>query len=334
VAASFGAASLSAKVFQASLGIFGVLSIAAGAVAVFAGSMGNATKKSEELTAANFEAAGGLQAFKKASQEGIASGAKVYNTISASVKSLTKEQEEERRSQLKARVARAELTKSTDEGKKAYDEAELALRKFNAEVERGIGITDRSTLSFTENTKELIANALAQIDTGGDAPLNIFSEISEFDLGMLSPSAKASLEKSGIDFVKVLNDSIEAAMTGDMTAVEFMEEQFSNADFTMGQRNSRYLSEFAATMLQAAEATDGYITEAERVNAVNAIMGKVTGNTGESVEELEGDYIDLNSVLKENVGLLTKIASAEGSLQILTLTLQLLLKKTAVALMF
>jgi TP901 family phage tail tape measure protein len=310
--ASFMAASLGAKAFQASLGFIGILSVVAGAVAVFAGSMAEAEQNAQKMTQANFDAAGGLEAFKKASEEGVESGARVYGEVTASVEKLTEAQIAEKEEALKAAVAKAELLKNTEDGASAYETAKERLEAFNDEIARGNGLLETSTIKFTENTKEVIANALAKIDVGEDEPLNIFAEIAEFDVEGLSKSARRSLEASGIDAADILNKSIEAAMSGEMTAVEYMEQQFANADFQIGMRNSKDLSEFAESMLVAASTTDGLITSAEKANAAAQVMGKVFGDTGQDMEEVEGDFVDLNDVLKETVSLLTSGDIAEG----------------------
>lgn len=310
---SFMAASVGVKLFTAALGIIAIAGAIAVGIASFAGAAENAKAKVKELTDANFEAAGGFEAFSRASQEGLQSGAKVYDTVTDSVSRLSAEQIAERKSALGAAKAKAELTKNTEAGAQAYVDATKKLDEFNAEVERSNGLVEKSTLAFTENTKEVIANALAKISVEGqDEPLNIFEEIYSFDTTKLSTSAKASLEASGIDFVQILNDSIEAAMSGEMTAVQYMEQQFANVDLQVGMRNSKDLTDFVEKMLVAGGATDGLISSAKDANAVVGIMGQVIGDAGADAEDMGEGFVDLNDVLKDTITRLTAVGQAEG----------------------
>lgn len=312
VATSFAAASGAAKAFQASLGIIGIVSAVAATVWTMANAMGESSKKAEKLADSTFEAAGGLDAFRRASEEGLESGATVYGEITASVQKLNDEQIEERRKTLESNEARARLTKNTEDGAKAYSEAKEKLEDFNREVAISNGLIEESTIKFTENTKEVIANALAKIDTGGESPLNIFTEIANFEATGLPPAVQRSLDKAGIDFVEVLNGSIEAAMSGEMTAVEYMEQQFANADLDFAMVNSRQVTEFINKMKDAGATTDGLISFAEKANQTGAVLDRFLGGAGESAEETEEDFAGLNDMLRQSVGLLTASDIAEN----------------------
>ena len=311
-AAAFAAASTAARGFQAALGIIGLASLAAGAIITVTESMRNNEQAAKDLAAANFEAAGGLEAFKRASEEGLEQGATEYRNLNAEVAKLTQEQIDERTATLKANVARAELTKDTQDGAKAYEDATAKLKEFDDEVARGTGLVQESTIALTENTKEVIANALASINIGEEDPLNIFAELAEFDASSFSPAVKSSLDKAGIDFVKVLNGSIEAALSGDQTAVEYMAEQFDNADLEFAMFNSREVTEFIMSLEGAAAATDGLIASAEEANRASIVRDKVLGSNAEAATELEDDLVDLNEVLRQSVGLLTSTDVAEN----------------------
>lgn len=312
-AAGFAAASTAAKVFQASLGIIGIASAVAATVLSMGAAMQSSAEDAKQLAAANLDAAGGIDAFVAASEQGIASGAKVYREVTASVQKLTDEQIAERKEALETAVAKAELSKATEDGAAAYDAARQKLEEFNNQVAIGNGLIEESTIAFTENTKEVIANALAKINTGeGEDPLNIFARIAQFDASSLPPGVKAALDRSGIDFVKVLNGSIEAAMSGEMTAVEYLQEQFANEDLQFAMINNAELTRFINDMETAAESTDGLIKSVEETNAAAAIMGQVIGNAGEDSESTTEDVIDLNDVLRETVKLLTFGQGAEN----------------------
>lgn len=311
-AASFAAASTAVKVFQASLGIIGLASLAVGAILSVTESMRNNEQAAKDLADANFEAAGGLEAFKRASEEGIGEGATVYRELNAEVAKLTQEQIDERTATLKANVARAALTKDTEDGAKAYEEATTRLKEFDDEVKRSNGLIEQSTIALTENTKEVIANALAKIDIGEEDPLNIFAELAEFDTKSFPPAVQASLDKAGIDFAEVLNGSITAALDGEQTAVEYMAEQLDNADLDLAMLNSREVTEFVMSMEAAAAATDGLILSAEEANRVSVVRDKILGSNAEAATDLEGDLVDLNDVLRTSVDLLTSTDVAEN----------------------
>lgn len=313
ITTSFMAASAAARVFQVSLGVIGILATVGFAVATYAASVEDAKEKTKELANANFEAAGGIEAFKRASDEGIASGATVYGEITSDVEKLTDAQKQETEEALKAKVARAALNKDTEDGAKAYEDAKAKLQEFNDEVQRGNGLVETSTIKLTENTKEVIANALAKIQVEGEEePLNIFAEIAQFDVEGLSPAAKKSLEASGIDAAEVLNDAIEAAMTGDTTAVEYLETQFQNADLQIGMRNSADLTEFINKILLAGGATDGLITSAEEANTVAQVTGRILGNAALDAEDAGEGFVDLSDALKQAIAGITSASIAEG----------------------
>ena len=197
------------RVFKLSLGVLGLALIAAGAVWAFADSASNAKKKTEELSKAVFDAAGGIDAFVEASESGSADGGKVFREITTSIKELSKGEIDATRSTLAAREARLRLNQSTEESKQEYEDALTALTKFNDEIERGSGITEESTIAITEQTKKIIVNSLTNVQQEGRDPFSIFDSLSS-----ISPGAKARLESAGTDAYSILEGAIDAGAEG------------------------------------------------------------------------------------------------------------------------
>ena len=302
----FMAASWGVKAFVAALGVIAIAATVVATIAAFAGAAANAEKEAQALAKANFDAAGGLEAFKKASQDGLDAGAKVYDTVTASVSNLTDEQIAEKKSALEADVARKKLTSSTEDGYKAYREAESKLKAFNDEIERGNGLTEESTIAFTENTKAVLANALQKIQLEGGGELNIFSVIA----GIKGTEAEAALSAAGLDAVEILNGSMEAAMSGEMSAFDYMREQFQKVAPEM--RENKQWTDFVQNMYNAANATDTNIQSAKDANAAYSILGEVIGDAGQSADDMGEGFLDLNDILKTTVKLLTSGALAQG----------------------
>jgi hypothetical protein len=313
-AASFTAAAATATAFQRALGVIGIaLAVVAAAwVAVDSVTTGleNAKKEAEEFAAANFEAAGGIEAFVKASESGTANGAKLYGELTMSVEKMTDKQIEERKAVLAAAVARTELTKDTEAGKVAYDKAIAAQDKFNESVLEGQGNLEQSTIALTEDTKAVYANALAKITVAGkDETLNLYEYIGE-----MPKSVEDRLTKAGTSYAKILNDSIEAAMTGDMTASEYMTKELMRIEQTdlLGAAFDVNHSEFINNTMAAVGTIDS-ITESARKSGLEVdIMGSIFGVTGDAAEDLEGEGIDLNEVLRTTISLLSAPELAEN----------------------
>ena len=296
-------ASMAVRGFTASLGVIGlaltVFSLAATAMGAFGAAADDAGQ-------AMIDAAGGADAINSALAADNAEGATAnYGKLTVSVNNLTDAQKKQREEEIAAKkaaldlnVERAKATSTTEEGKKAYDEAVAAQKAYNDEIERGNGLLGTNTLVLGENTKQLIVNALSKNDDKGN---NFWSSLAKLD-----PKTKAALEAAGFD----AGAMIEAAMAEEGGAQKYLE----------GLKFSPEIDVNALTILKEGAKGVDETTGAIQLNAQAALLQADAMGTAESAAgdfadgmgDAEGASYDLNEELKQTVKLLTSGPLAEN----------------------
>jgi len=303
--------------FKASLGILGVALLAAGAIWAFVDGLANAKEKAEEVSKATFEAAGGIEAFVDASNKGIKDGSTVYGEITGSISEMTEEQEkavqasiDEERAALAAKVARLSLNQATEDGKKDYEDALAALKLFNDEIQRGKDLTEDSTIVFTEHTKQILANALANIQPrdGGEA-FNLYDALQT----EVTPEMERAFEAAGYDIVDVLDKAMMQSMAG-LDPNNYLDQVFSRVaaeGVFSAIGNPGYWAPIIDKMYDAANVFNILHAEAQGSANEKGIMAKLLGPEADREQAIQ-DMDEFNDDIRRTVALLTGTELSEN----------------------
>ena len=279
----------------------GPIGIAAALVGVFAISLMGISKEADKAKAAMFDAAGGFEAFKEASDTGLDSGVKVYREISLSAAELSDEEENLTRARLEANVEQLKLNTATEKGKAAYETASAKLKEFNDEVARGKGVIEESTIAITENTKQIYINALAAIQRDGNDPYSIYDSIAN-----LTPEVEARLAKHGYDASEILATSIDMAMNG-KDPVDFLQPIFSEIrqEDPWGVMFDGDWRTFTNDIYGAAYSLNDLNDSIENAGKEAAVKDRILGGLGVTAEETGASVDELNESLRAYVNSLT-----------------------------
>lgn len=216
LAAKISAASLAAKGLMLSLGVLSAVLVVVTTMAAFNEAAREQEKELKKAGDAALEAAGGLEAFAKASQEGLANGEDEISRITLSLRDLTKEEIASRKASLEANVERERMSVSMGEGAEAFNKAKDKLKEFNNEIERNKGLNTGESpkgdadLSIFESTKRLMLDSLANIAGADGETFSIFDSLAT----KITPEIRAKFEKAGIDINDVMVEATNAAATG------------------------------------------------------------------------------------------------------------------------
>lgn len=287
--AGFRIAGMSAKAFQASLGIIGlVLTAVAVGIEIFSNSAAKSEQTTLDLGRAAIDASGGLEllnkalaadakayAIAKAAGEDVSKGYSVLKTASTELSSA---KEIERQSVLDAARAHQESvanvgkeTGSTDELTGALDLAAEAKKGLNDETQRAIDLAPENEVIVGTETKRLLMESVRSYATEDGQTADLVVQAG------MSPVQKAAAEAFGYDYGAMVQAGIDKA-GGSEAYTKKIDEQFQ--DFSKGLRAA----------LGSAELKGKGPTEvAKTIQQIGAVMGL----TQEKINGLKSAYAGL-----------------------------------------